>query len=79
VGDLVEVAFRRVDLDWEDHVRSDRSLQRGRAELHNLVGDTTKAKEELGWGPTLDFESLVQLLVDTDLEQLRLSLARARA
>ncbi len=46
-------------------MRVDESLVRGKAELHDLVGDASKARERLGWAPTLDFEGLVHLLVDT--------------
>jgi GDPmannose 4,6-dehydratase len=70
VRDLVEVAFAHVGLDWRDYVRTDPSLVRGRAELHNLVGAPAKAHELLGWRPTLSFEELVRLLVDADLEKL---------
>jgi GDPmannose 4,6-dehydratase len=71
VGDLVEAAFSHVGLDWRPHVQADPSLRRGKAELHNLVGDPAKARERLGWEPTVGFEELVRLLVDADLEQLR--------
>jgi GDPmannose 4,6-dehydratase len=71
VGDLVEVAFSHVGLDWREHVQIDQSLRRGRAELYNLVGDPTKAREQLSWERTVEFEDLVRLLVDADLETLR--------
>jgi GDPmannose 4,6-dehydratase len=71
VRELVEVAFAHVGLDWRDHVRTDPSLIRGRAELHNLVGAPAKAEAQLGWRPTLSLEELVRLLVDADLEALR--------
>ena len=71
VRELVEHAFQRVGLDWEQYVRVDESLKRGKAELHDLVGDATRARERLGWTPTVDFEGLVHLLVDSDLEKLR--------
>ena len=71
VEELADIAFRRVGLDWSDHVRTDATLARGKAELHNLVGDPSKARERLGWRPTVDFESLVHILVDADLELLR--------
>lgn len=70
VQDLVERAFARVGLDWHDHVRSDPSLRRGAAELHHLVGDPSHARERLGWEPTVDFDGLVALLVDAELERL---------
>ncbi len=70
VRNLVACAFERVGLEWERHVRVDESLERGPAELHNLVGDAAKAREQLGWMPTVDFKTLVGLLVDSDLERL---------
>jgi GDPmannose 4,6-dehydratase len=71
VRDLVEIAFGRVGLDWSEYVHVDQSLVRGKAELHNLVGDPTHAKQELGWKPTVSFDELVGLLVDAELERLR--------
>jgi GDPmannose 4,6-dehydratase len=71
VGELVECAFGRVGLDWREYVHIDESLKRGKAELHDLVGDPAKARERLGWAPSLDFEGLVELLVDAELERLR--------
>ena len=70
VHDLVECAFARVGLDWRDHVTIDESLRRGKAELHNLVGDSSKARERLGWQPTVDFDGLVHMLVDADIAAL---------
>jgi GDPmannose 4,6-dehydratase len=64
VRELVEIAFGHVGLDWRDHVRVDESLKRGPAELHRLVGDASKARELLGWRPTVSFEELVILLVE---------------
>ena len=49
----------------------DDTLIRGKAELHDIVGDASKARERLGWSPRVDFEGLVQLLVDADVERLR--------
>jgi GDPmannose 4,6-dehydratase len=71
VRDLVELAFARVGLDWQAYVQIDESLVRGKAELHNLVGDPAKARERLGWEPAVTFERLVGLLVDAELERLR--------
>ena len=71
VRELVQCAFAHVGLDWQEHVRVDPALQRGPAELHRLVGDASRARERLGWHPELDFERLVHLLVDADLERLR--------
>ena len=70
VRELVEVAFDHVGLDPDEYLHLDSSLERGKAELHDLVGDPTKAREQLGWEPTVSFEELVCLLVDADLERL---------
>jgi GDPmannose 4,6-dehydratase len=75
VRELVEVAFAHVGLDWEQHVRVDRALERGAAELHRLVGNPAKAHAELGWSPRLDFTQLVHLLVDADVQRLRSEVA----
>jgi GDPmannose 4,6-dehydratase len=75
VRDLVEFAFEHVGLDWRDHVVVEESLRRGKAELHNLVGDATRARERLGWEPTVDLRGLVRMLVDADLERLHAAAA----
>jgi GDPmannose 4,6-dehydratase len=70
VRELVQCAFDHVGLDWQEYVQIDESLKRGKAELHDLVGDPTRARERLGWTPELGFEELVQLLVDAALDRL---------
>lgn len=60
VRELVECAFEHVWLDWREHVEVDESLLRGKAELHNLVGDASKARDRLGWERSVDFTGLVQ-------------------
>jgi len=77
VQELVERAFTHVGLDWREHVRSDPALRRGTAELHHLVGDPSRARQRLGWEPTVDFDGLVQLLVDAELDRLRAQESRA--
>ena len=71
VEELVALAFAYVGLDWRDHVRVDPALVRGKAELHDLVGDATQARRALDWAPEVDFEHLVEVLVDADLMRLR--------
>jgi GDPmannose 4,6-dehydratase len=66
VRDLCEVAFGHVGLDWRDHVVVDERFLRP-AEVDQLVGDPTKAREELGWEPTVSFEELIRMMVDADL------------
>jgi len=70
VEELVQCAFDHAGLDWRAHVHIDESLKRGKAELHGLVGDPSKARERLGWSPELTFDELVGLLVDAELERL---------
>jgi len=70
VGELVECAFSCVDLEWREYVRSDESLRRGKSELHNLVGDASRARQLLEWTPSVTFEELVRLLVEAELERL---------
>jgi GDPmannose 4,6-dehydratase len=70
VEELVSCAFGRVGLDWREYVHIDESLVRGKAELHDLVGDPARARERLGWTPTIGFEELVHLLVDSELARL---------
>jgi GDPmannose 4,6-dehydratase len=66
----VQCAFEHVGLDWREHVHIDESLKRGKAELHDLVGDPTKARERLGWTPEVSFDELVRMLVDAELDKL---------
>jgi GDPmannose 4,6-dehydratase len=70
VRELVERAFARVGLDPAEHVGTDPSHYRP-AEVDQLRGDYSKAKEKLGWEPRTTFEELVDLMVDADLERLQ--------
>jgi GDPmannose 4,6-dehydratase len=70
VRELVERAFARVGLDPADHVGTDPQHYRP-AEVDQLRGDYSKARERLGWEPQTSFEELVDLMVDADLEQLQ--------
>ena len=69
VRELVETAFSHVGLDWHDHVQTDAALLRP-AEVEHLIGDSSKARQELGWEPSVDFTALVRMMVDADLERL---------
>jgi GDPmannose 4,6-dehydratase len=69
VRNLLEVAFTHAGLNWRDHVEIDKELLRP-AEVHHLRGDYSKAKEELGWEPTVSFEELIGMMVDSDLKLL---------
>jgi GDPmannose 4,6-dehydratase len=69
VRDLVEAAFGHVGLDWRKYVVTDPRFIRP-AEVDLLVADPSKAKAELGWTPTVDFASLIAMMVNADLERL---------
>jgi GDPmannose 4,6-dehydratase len=69
VRELVEAAFAHVGLDWRKHVVKDPKFMRP-AEVDVLQADPAKARRELGWTPTVNFDELVGLMVDADLDRL---------
>jgi GDPmannose 4,6-dehydratase len=71
VREFLEEAFAYVNLKWEDYVEIDPRYFRP-AEVDLLLGDSTKAKQKLGWEPKVTFKALVELMVDADLEALGL-------
>ncbi len=73
VQEFLELAFGAVDLRWQDYVEFDPRYLRP-AEVELLIGDPTKAKEQLGWEPAVSFPELVTLMVASDLAALGLSL-----
>jgi GDPmannose 4,6-dehydratase len=70
VGELCQAAFSHVGLDWQEFVVVDPKFYRP-AEVDLLISDPSKARQVLGWEPEVDFESLVQMMVDADLDLLR--------
>lgn len=69
VREFCELAFARANLNWEDYVTTDPNFYRP-AEVHTLLGDARKAREELGWAPRVTFQELVDMMVDHDLESM---------
>jgi GDPmannose 4,6-dehydratase len=68
VRDLVEIAFAHVGIDdYEKHVVVNPDFYRP-AEVDLLIGDASKAREKLGWEPTVGFEELVEMMVDADID-----------
>ena len=63
VRDLVDVVFSYLDLNWEDYVVQNPKYMRPE-ELRYLKGDSTKAREILGWKPLYTFESMMHEMVD---------------
>lgn len=78
VKELVEIAFAHVGLDWKEHVEIDPALVRP-VENDPLTGDPTKAMKVLGWKPTVTFEELVRMMVDSDLSLLSRAAANPAA
>ncbi len=70
VRELVEAAFGCLDLDWEEHVKIDPRFVRP-AEVDLLLGNSTKAHNQLDWYPNTSFEELITLMVNADLKLLK--------
>lgn len=75
VRDFCEIAFGRVGLDWKQHVVVDPAFYRP-AEVDMLIGDSTRARIELGWEPTVSFTDLVHMMVDADISVVAEELKR---
>ena len=72
VREFLELAFNYVNLNWEEYVEFDKRYLRP-AEVDLLIGDSTKARTQLGWTPSVTFEQLVALMVEADLQALGLT------
>jgi GDPmannose 4,6-dehydratase len=70
VREFAEIAFAAAGLDYRDYVVQDERFMRP-AEVDLLIGDPTKARERLGWQPSIDFPTLVRRMVEADLTLLR--------
>ncbi|MCH8939255.1 MAG: GDP-mannose 4,6-dehydratase [Gemmatimonadetes bacterium] len=70
VRDLVKLAFAHVDLDWEEYVTVDPQFVRP-AEVESLLANPAKVRRVLDWEPTVSFEQMVRMMVDADIERLR--------
>jgi GDPmannose 4,6-dehydratase len=68
IEEFLTLAFDKVGLgDWKPYVRHDAKFLRP-AEVDLLIGDPAKAKAKLGWQPEVNFEQLVAMMVEHDLE-----------
>ncbi len=76
VRDFCEAAFARAGLNWEDHVTVDERFLRP-ADIAELIGDPTRAREALGWSARHDFSALVARMVDHDIELARSEASRS--
>ena len=67
VKEFAKIAFSHAGLDWEEYVNTDKKYERPN-EVHHLLGDSTKAKKELGWKPKTSFQELVKIMVEHDID-----------
>lgn len=69
VREFIEIAFAYVGLDWRKYVVIDSKFMRP-AEVDLLLGDSVRAREELGWKLEVNFKELVEMMVESDLSKL---------
>lgn len=67
VREFVQLSFEHVDMDWEKYVEVDEKFFRP-AEVHQLIGDSSKARKKLGWEPSVSFKELIHMMVDSDMD-----------
>lgn len=70
IRELCRIAYEYVGLSWEDHITVDQRLVRP-TETSPLIGNSTKAKNVLGWQPQTSFPQMIQMMVDENLKKLR--------
>ena len=71
IRELCDIAFRHAGIiDWQSMIKSDPRFKRP-AELHSLCGDSTSARDILGWKPRTDFATMIRSMVDADLARLQ--------
>jgi GDPmannose 4,6-dehydratase len=66
VKEFLKVAFKHVNLNYEDYVEISDKYYRPN-EVNHLLGDSTKARKQLGWKPEVQFQQLVHMMIDHDL------------
>jgi GDPmannose 4,6-dehydratase len=78
VREFVQLAFARVGIDdWQRYVVQDPRLFRP-LDVLDLIGDNSKAQQQLGWKPTVQFTDLVDLMVDADIKLVKATMDDAR-
>ncbi len=70
IEDFVKLAFSHVNLNYLDYVKFDEKFLRP-AEVDHLIADSAKAKKKLKWETSVNFESLVEMMVESDLKMLK--------
>lgn len=74
VREFVQIAFEAVGLNYAEHVTVDPALYRP-AEVDHLRADPTKARDELGWTPDVDFAHLVRMMASADMARYGMAVA----
>jgi GDPmannose 4,6-dehydratase len=69
VQEFCDKAFSYLDMDYREYVIQDPRFYRP-TEVDLLVADSTRVRQKLGWAPKVDFNKLVQMMVDADLVRL---------
>ena len=69
VREFCEIAFEAAGLDWEKYVKVDPKFMRP-AEVNLLLGDSSKARKDLGWQPKVPFKKLVHMMVESDVDRI---------
>ena len=78
IREFLDIAGRYCGLNWHNRVEPDPRYLRP-SEVDHLLGDASKARVELGWAPSMSFEQLVKLMVDSDMELARQELTLSNA
>jgi GDPmannose 4,6-dehydratase len=71
VRDFLQISFEHAGLDWQKYVKFDERYLRP-TEVDSLIGDATKARETLGWAPSILTPRLAEIMVDADIKALEL-------
>ena len=77
VREMCEIAFSHLDLDYREYVKTDPKFYRP-AEVHLLLGDSTKARVRLGWRPEVDFPGLIRMMVDADMARVQAGITNTK-
>ena len=68
--DLIDVAFKHIGIeDWQKHIGTNPKFWRP-ADTKRMYGDSTRARQELGWEPKTSFEDMIKIMVDEDIKRL---------
>jgi GDPmannose 4,6-dehydratase len=67
VREFVELVFRKLNMEYRDHVSIDPKYFRP-TEVDILLGDATKARKKLGWEPKVGFDQLIDMMIESDME-----------